>query len=481
MALIGSIVSHARTAPGRTAVVNNGQTYSYRAFAGLIAGARAVLARQSPPTDRVAVLCVDAPFDAWIIGIALRSLGVTTVNARSVEDIGRLNLGPVSVVWGEAGPWPGLAAEAERAGCSSLAVSQADCLGGVQALASSLPEPPDDAGGGHILLTSGTTGVYKKILASAAQEARNVASRAEPFGLNAASVVNVFDFGGWTGIGYRYPVAVWTVGGAVVIDQSVDGRRSFRPQELTHAFVQPQLLAELLATPTEGAQRNDAMMLAFGGGVLSVAHWRAARERFTDAVCTTIGATEIGNLTLTRIESPEDLPWHRVCEGIEVQIVDDNDQPLPAGQTGVVRMRTTGVEGYLGDPQTSAAFFRGGFFYPGDLGVLREDGRLSLQGRVTDVINVGGDKIATTPIETLIQDRLGAEAVCVFSVPGQDGEAVHVAIQPGRPIKPAELKAALVEALAGLAEQVQAHQVAAFPRNHMGKIERAALKQRLLG
>ncbi|MDR3470750.1 MAG: hypothetical protein P4M09_03535, partial [Devosia sp.] len=92
----------------------------------------------------------------------------------------------------------------------------------------------------------------------------------------------------------------------------------------------------------------------------------------------------------------------------------------------------------------------------------------------------GGDKIATTPIETALQDRLGAEAVCVFSVPGQDGEAVHVAIQTARPVAAAELKAALRAALPAV-PQARVHAVKAFPRNHLGKIERAALKAQLLG
>jgi acyl-coenzyme A synthetase/AMP-(fatty) acid ligase len=111
--------------------------------------------------------------------------------------------------------------------------------------------------------------------------------------------------------------------------------------------------------------------------------------------------------------------------------------------------------------------------------VVRDDGRLSLQGRITDVINVMGDKIATTPIETSLQDRLGAAAVCVFSTPGRDGEEVHVAIQPGRAVALAELKGALAAAMPKIA-QVRVHQVNAFPRNHMGKIDRAALKAQLV-
>src|SRR5271169_558058 len=68
----------------------------------------------------------------------------------------------------------------------------------------------------------------------------------------------------------------------------------------------------------------------------------------------------------------------------------------------------------LDDEVATRAFFYDGYFYPGDLGMFGHDGRLSLRGRASDVINVLGDKIATDPIERALQDRLGAEGVCIL-------------------------------------------------------------------
>lgn len=476
MAVIDSIIAHAQRAPGRTAVIFNGRPVGYGDFAGRIAAARAALAGAGPPRDRAALLCLRSPFDAWVAGLALRSLGVTTVNGRGAADVERLGLGALSIVTRDGEDWPGLAEAAARSGSGMVSLPAAAFVGGDPV---AIP-PPDARGedGGHILLTSGTTGVYKKVLAPASSEPMQMRRRAEAFGLDAESMVNVFDFGGWTGIGYRFPQAVWTRGGTAVLHLGPDRQRALAIEGLTHAFVQPQLLADLLAAPPEAMRRNDSIMLIYGGGVLSQAHWREARERLTRDVRTTVGATEIGAMTLTPIETADDLAWHRIVADFEIQVVDDDDRPMPAGRSGVVRIRTVDAQGYLNDPEATAVFFRDGWFYPGDLGVLREDGRLQLQGRVTDVINVMGDKIATTPIETALQDQLGAEAVCVFSLPGPDGEMVHVAIQPRRSIPPDELKAALQAALPGLAA-VRVHAVKAFARNHMGKIDRAALKRAL--
>jgi acyl-coenzyme A synthetase/AMP-(fatty) acid ligase len=476
--VVNSIFAQARATPDKTAVVQNGRALSYGAFAACIVLARRFLESRDLNRDLVAVLCIHSLPDMWIIDLALRSLGVTTLHSLSVADIERLGLGAVTVISTEVEAWPSLATAAARTG-STLIAAPADIYAGATAVEIEKAAPTATAPGGHILLTSGTTGVYKKVLIDAAVEARRTLLCADRYGVMSTSVVNVFDLGGWTAVGYNLAVCTWSFGGSVVIHQGPNPWRSLAAPGLTHAFVHPQLLADLLAAPAEVPLRNDAMAVIVTAGVLSPAQWRAARERLTRDVRTSIGSTETAGFAVTRIETPQDLVWHRVYPAHQVEVVDEQDGLLPAGKTGIVRVRTTGIDGYLDDPAATRAFFRDDHFYPGDLGILGDDGRLSLLGRVTNVINVMGHKRATTPIETALQDRLGAEAVCVFSVPSDGGEDVHVAIQPGGVISPEDLRAALAAALPGVA-QVCVHAVKAFPRNHMGKIERAALKARLL-
>jgi acyl-coenzyme A synthetase/AMP-(fatty) acid ligase len=160
-------------------------------------------------------------------------------------------------------------------------------------------------------------------------------------------------------------------------------------------------------------------------------------------------------------------------------VVDNQHQPTPAGGTGAGRVRTSGVDGYLAYAATTRAFCRDGFFYPGDLGMLREDGRMQILGRVTDVINVMGDKIATTPIEWSLQAVLGAKALCVFSAPGESGvKEVHVVIEPGEPVSQEALKAALHTVLPRV-RAVRFHAAPSFARNQMGEIDRPVLRARL--
>mgnify|MGYP003353367339 CR=1 FL=1 len=57
-------------------------------------------------------------------------------------------------------------------------------------------------------------------------------------------------------------------------------------------------------------------------------------------------------------------------------------------------MRTPIVmQGYFRDPEQTKAAFRDGWFYPGDLGTLTDDGRLRLAGRSSEIVNAGGVKV----------------------------------------------------------------------------------------
>jgi acyl-CoA synthetase (AMP-forming)/AMP-acid ligase II len=476
MALTDSIAAHARSGPDRTAVIFNGGRVSYGAFAGRIARTRAALLGAGLRPGRLAVVCVHHLLQSWIVGLALRGAGITTVNAKSAEDALQLS-GPGGLLVasaGEAHLWSDLPAMASAAGLP-LAIVPPELFEGD---APSDEPPPSVPPGAHILLTSGTTGLSKKVLLDAAAEADLVAFNTHRCGVSADTVFNLMDFGLWTGASYTWPALTWSAGGVIVFNVGRERWRPFAETALTHAVVTPHMLDELLATPPGSLPRNEGLTLLTVGGVIARDPWRGMRARMGAAMLCLYGATETCHMTFTPIEREADLQGHRIHDDI-IQVVDEDDRPLPAGQVGLVRLKASrGEAGYLDDEATSRAFFKGGWFYPGDLGIIEAE-RLFLQGRVTDVINVKGGKLATIPIETALQDALGARAVCVFSVPTPDGEAVHVAIQPGEAITPAALRAALKAALPRM-PNVRVHRVDGLPRNHMGKVDRAALKRALV-
>lgn len=131
----------------------------------------------------------------------------------------------------------------------------------------------------------------------------------------------------------------------------------------------------------------------------------------------------------------------RPVGGVEIKIVDDNDQPLPTGQSGEVWIKGPPVmKGYLNNPSATAdAITADGFFKSGDIGKLDEEGYLHITGRKKDLIIVAGEKAFPREIEDAImtipslleaavvgkKDALRGEVPVAFIVP-KDGQAVTI-------------------------------------------------------
>ena len=165
-----------------------------------------------------------------------------------------------------------------------------------------------------------------------------------------------------------------------------------------------------------------------------------------------------------------------------VEIVDESDRPVPCGEIGRIRVSTAGgPTSYLNDETATQAFFKEGFFYPGDLAVMRSDGRVALQGRITDVVNVRGTKISPVPIEDRLAELLSVSGVCLFSMQNDDGEEdLHVVIESSTPIDSDRLIAALNTALNGF-HRALVHYVTALHRNEMGKMLRKEVRAKVVG
>jgi acyl-coenzyme A synthetase/AMP-(fatty) acid ligase len=294
-------------------------------------------------------------------------------------------------------------------------------------------------------------------------------------------LVNYFNFGLWTAAAYGSSILIWIYGQTVVIHQGPDPHRSLSLPGLAYAVTTPALLARIMGAPPGSFPRNDDLQLSVLGGALSATLYNQVRARLTHKITTSVGSTEAGTWAVTEVESIGDLKWHKLTPGREVEVVDDHDRPLPAGALGQVRVkREDGADSYVGDPAATAAFFRGDFFYPGDLGVLDGKGRLALYGRVTDVLNVMGDKLPAAPIEQALEEALGVSAVCALSEQDADqAEALHIVIETPGPIEDARLRAASDAHLRGF-PHAHFHFIDALPRNAMGKIERLTLKRRLI-
>ena len=107
----------------------------------------------------------------------------------------------------------------------------------------------------------------------------------------------------------------------------------------------------------------------------------------------------------------------RPVVNVETAILDEVDNPLAAGLVGEIAHRSPHLtQGYLEDPERTAAAFRGGWFHSGDLGYYDEHGLLHVVDRKKDMIKTGGENVASREVEGAIYRHGAVEEVAVFGL-----------------------------------------------------------------
>ena len=107
----------------------------------------------------------------------------------------------------------------------------------------------------------------------------------------------------------------------------------------------------------------------------------------------------------------------RAALNVETMVADDDGHPVPPGQVGeIVHRSPHAALGYFNDEEKTAEAFRGGWFHSGDLGIMTEDGYLSVVDRKKDMIKTGGENVASREVEEAIYELDGVAEVAVFGI-----------------------------------------------------------------
>lgn len=115
----------------------------------------------------------------------------------------------------------------------------------------------------------------------------------------------------------------------------------------------------------------------------------------------------------------------------ELRILDDNGQPVPNGTLGEITVKSpANMRGYLNKPEATDAALKDGWLSTGDLGVLDDDGYVTILDRKKNIIIRGGENIACLDVEGAVHQHPDVIEACAFSVPdARLGEVVGVAVQ----------------------------------------------------
>jgi acyl-coenzyme A synthetase/AMP-(fatty) acid ligase len=190
------------------------------------------------------------------------------------------------------------------------------------------------------------------------------------------------------------------------------------------------------------------------------------------------GATEVGMAFVRYYETDDPFDVGQLFPGAHIQIVDDDDQVLPDGQTGRIRLQgPVMVHEYLGNPEGTRDNFSDGWFYPGDLGMIRPDKGLTLRGRSSEILNAGGVKIDPARLDLFAVSRpqvLDAASFGYTSTSGLQQIGIALVTEDGLDVQ------ALIrefDSEFGTAAPKLVARVAQIPRNAMGKPMRLALAE----
>lgn len=164
----------------------------------------------------------------------------------------------------------------------------------------------------------------------------------------------------------------------------------------------------------------------------------------------------------------------------QLRCVDDEGQLCAVNGIGHIQVKGPNVFlGYWNMPEkTAEEFTSDGFFNTGDLGMIDEDGYLSIVGRSKDLIISGGYNIYPKEIELLLDEIPGVVESAVIGLPHKDfGEAVCAVLVCSRPIDVAALIEQLKTQIANFKVPKRIIVVSELPRNSMGKVQKNVLRQ----
>ena len=255
---------------------------------------------------------------------------------------------------------------------------------------------------------------------------------------------------------------------------------------ISSVFLVPVQVRDLLRSPAfDGKRLASLKNIGVGGAPTPPGLIEECREALPHCGYTDhYGQSETGPLTILK---PLDTKEHagtvgRPAEGVELRIVDADGNPVPPGTVGELITRGPYLmEGYFGDEDETARYFRGGWGWTGDLGRADEDGYVTLVGRSREIIISGGFNIHPSEVETALASHPAVKDCSVFGVPDDRwGEAPIAYVVRSADVSQDDLIAHCTHRLARYKRPREIVFVTTIPRTPSGKVQKPLLRNAYL-
>lgn len=357
-------------------------------------------------------------------------------------------------------------------------------------------EEPDPASVAFLQLSGGSTGLSKLIprthrdyVYTLRESARICELSADTVYLGALPIAHNFPMSSPGTLGAFY------AGGTVSLALSPSPDAAFAAIErdgvTITGVVPPIAILWTRAAPTTRFDLSSLEVLQVGGARFAPEAARQVEPALGVTLQQVYGMAE-GLVNYTRLDDPEEVRVHTQGRPIspddELRIVDLQGDPVTEGDAGELLTRGPyTIRRYHADADTNArAFTPDGFYRTGDLVSRTPEGNLVVRGRVSDVINRGGEKIPVEEVENhLIGHERVVDAVLVPIPDALHGERSCAVVIADAPAPTARELRSWVRArgVAGFKVPDEFVFVDAFPSTGVGKIDRrdlrAALKRSL--
>ncbi len=495
VSLSASVAWWARTEPGRTALVYEGQRIAYGDLQRRVEAAAGLLREQGVrPGEVVALLMKNsAAFVELALAISHAGAVLLPINYRlGAEEVAYIldHAGAVLLFCDEELQAAAGAARhivvSGAAQMDSRAMAEG-CAPSTQAHACR----PDDLY--RLMYTSGTTDRPKGVMHTYANAAWKCFDHIAALGLHREDRLLI--------VGPMYHVGAFDLPGLAVLAQGgmLAVLRDFEPEavlaliereRLTGGWMAPVMLNRVLALPQRERFDLGSFRWLIGGGEKTpeerIREFGSlfTRARYIDAY----GLTETcsGDTLMEAGREIEKIgSTGRALAHVQMAVMDERGQPVPTGAHGEVCLRGPKVTpGYWKDPARTEASFFGDWFRTGDIGLLDEEGFLYLTDRKKDMIISGGENIASSEVERVLYQLPEVEEAAVIGLPDERwGECVTavVVLKAGARLSFEALRAHCEGKLGGFKTPKRLIVRDALPRNPSGKVLKRVLRQEIAG
>jgi acyl-CoA synthetase (AMP-forming)/AMP-acid ligase II len=359
--------------------------------------------------------------------------------------------------------------------------------GGMEELGGEARRYPADTA--FVMWTSGTTGEPKPILHTHAAyfelldrvlgplgaNRRDPAKRPAPTLIPVSLALNAGIYNVLFGL---------RAGSALVIMDGFDTRRFaalVREHGIRSTVLPPAAMTMLADDPAV----TDLSPLRYVRSItapLSPLQARRFADRFGIAVLNGYGQAEIGEVigwtAADAREHPDKLgAAGRPHPGVAIRVADDAGAPVPDGDAGRLLVRPPAMAtGYASGSDLADRIDADGFVDTGDFARVDDDGFVWIEGRASDVINRGGNKVFPDHVAEVLRLAAGVDDAAVVGVPDDRLGSVPVAFVVAHPtVTEDALRAICREHLAPYKVPAGFHYVDGLPRNDAGKLDRRAL------